>query len=200
MVVAYCGRDCQSSHRKEHKRLCRKICLLWQQQKELQDSDDYSSNDLYETSTAFKISYYKNGIQLANSMLAMAFEQTSFDPRSYEIVLQQYVHLLEAANACFNAQLGIYDKQMDEAMNGERQEVDVEIINPHATTVTIILLLVALNRNDNVMTLLKMRNDQSQLWAEGTDAFGGHGERLSAFEWSRAIMGSTLWTMRAWRL
>ena len=96
--------------------------------------DDFSEN-LFHAPTAFKILYHKTGVQLANAMLAMAYHQTNFDCWSYEIVLQQYMDLLQASKAAFDAMCMV---------NMQDNQDDVEVMDPHAVKVTVILLLVAL--------------------------------------------------------
>jgi len=167
MVIAYCNRDCQRDHRKKHKRLCCKVADLRQYQKELRESSDFS-DDLYSTPPAFKRLFYDNGLELANAMLAMAYHQTNFNHRrTYEIVLQQYMDLFEASEAAFYTMINA-------------DEPDGEVA-PNVVPNTVILLLVALGRNDDAMTLLNTREQCYGLRSEGS-VIKGEGDRLSAFE------------------
>jgi hypothetical protein len=176
-MIAYCSRDFQKDHRKEHKRLCRKVCDLRQQQKELRESSDFSDN-LFSASPEFKRKYYDSGLELANAMLGLAYHQTSFDRRTYEIVLQQYVDLFDASDAAFNAMFGSDDAAFNAMFDSDEPD---GMVSPNTIPNVVILLLVALGRNDDAMTLLNTRKHSYAIFSEGSD-IEGQGDRLTAFD------------------
>jgi MYND finger len=168
-VLAYCGVECQRQHRQAHKGLCRTIAQLRTKSKEIRDSGDVPAELSDWRLKVIKL-LHDIELKLAHSMLRMVHSQTDFDPRSYEIVLRNYIDFHDVSSA------------------GYYKEVDCEIdrvvaADPRIILSVVVLPLIALNRNDDAMTVLNTAKDNYSIFLESEDLIRCEGERMSAFDY-----------------